>query len=461
MIRHLLIAVLLAGGLLSQAVAPAHAGWIENGTAINTATNDQFGAPPVSDGLGGAIMTWQSYSDIYAQRVDGLGNILWTTSGVGICKDPSSQAGPVIVADGFGGAIITWWDRRNHPTEYDNYAQRVDGSGNVLWTTDGVPVCTASGAQIAPWLAADGTGGAIIAWQDSRGVSYDVYAQRVDASGTAVWTANGVAICTAANTQNTIRVVADEFGGAVISWQDYRSGVTDIYAQRVNGTGSAMWLANGEPVCTAVDFQLDPRLVSDGSGGAIVTWKDYRSGIEHDIYTQRVDGSGNVLWTTNGVAICTATDDQSDLEIATDGAGGAILAWRDLRSGTANDIYAQRVNGSGSALWTADGVAICSAAVDQIGPQVASDGLGGAIIAWRDLRSGLGDIYARRVDGSGTPQWTTDGVAICTHPSDQPNPGLVSDGLGGAVPAVMTIKNATINTFALCMVRLPFPDSRI
>jgi hypothetical protein len=69
--------------------------------------------------------------------------------------------------------------------------------------------------------------------------------------------------------------------------------------------------------------------------------------------------------------------------------GGAIVTWEDFRSGTSNgDIYAQRVNLAGGPQWTTDGVALCTAANNQYNPTIASDGAGGAIVTWSDGRSG-------------------------------------------------------------------------
>ena len=38
-------------------------------------------------------------------------------------------------------------------------------------------------------------------------------------------------------------------------------------------------------------------------------------------------------------------------------------------------------------------------------PAIVNDGSGGVIIAWQDIRSDEGDIYAQWVDSSGTVQW--------------------------------------------------------
>lgn len=51
---------------------------------------------------------------------------------------------------------------------------------------------------------------------------------------------------------------------------------------------------NGKPnivISAAADDQLIPHIVSDGSGGAIITWMDSRSGTA-DIYAQGVSASG-------------------------------------------------------------------------------------------------------------------------------------------------------------------------
>ncbi len=121
-------------------------------------------------------------------------------------------------------------------------------------------------------------------------------------------------------------------------------------------------------ICTASGNQRDIATVSDGSGGAIITWTDSRSGTSNDIYAQRVNPSGIPQWTANGVAICTDSDYLYDPAIVTDGSGGAIITWTDYRSGTSEDIYAQRVNPSGIPQWTANGVAALTPITSTIQP---------------------------------------------------------------------------------------------
>ena len=81
-------------------------------------------------------------------------------------------------------------------------------------------------------------------------------------------------------------------------------------------------------LCTAANDQGPPMIVSDGAGGAIVTWEDFRSGTNWDIYAQRVSAAGVPQWTANGVALCTAANTQGSPMIVSDGAGARSLPGR-------------------------------------------------------------------------------------------------------------------------------------
>lgn len=367
----------------------------------------------------------------------------WTENGVAVCDEQGTQKAARLMSDGGGGAIAVWQDYRRN--SYDIYAQRLlaDGSTASGWKVGGVPVCTAAGHQHAPRLAPDGEGGAFIAWWDTRGLSYDVYAQRLLSNGSIApgWPAKGVALCTAPGHQFKPQLTGDGAGGAIIAWYDYRRGGTaDIYAQRMAGRGTPTWATDGITVCAASGGQYDPQVVGDGAAGAIIAWEDARSNV-YNIYAQRVLSDGRTAWLTDGIPIGLTTSVQYDPRLVSDGEGGAIVAWEDYRGGGTADIYARRVLSDGNTApgWPVDGLAVCSAPHAQWDPQLVSDGMGGAIIVWEDYRSALPDtrIYAQRVlsDSSIAPGWPAGGLPICPAPGGQYTPRLVEDGAGGAIVA--------------------------
>jgi hypothetical protein len=442
--RHALSVLVLVVGI-SFLPPGAQAQWQVDGVPVCTADSLQQAPKVVADGAGGVIATWQDHRsgnfDIYAQRVNSAGIPQWTPDGVALCTAANEQSYPTIVPDGFGGAIVTWRDYRSG--NIDIYAQRVNASGIPQWTVDGVALCTAANNQDYPTIAPDMASGAIVTWEDWRS-ELDIYAQHVNASGVPQWTANGVALCTAASGQRFPTIDTDGAGGTIVTWRDHRnSAYSDIYAQRVNVSGVPQWTVNGVALCTAAYQQIEPVIVSDGAGGAIVTWTDYRSGDgTSDIYTQRVSALGAPQWTMNGVALSTATSYQQIPMIVSDGTGGAIVTWTDFRNG-AGDIFAQWVNASGVPQWTADGAALCTDVTGQYSPTIAFNPAGGAIVAWTDSRGG---VYAQRVNTAGVPQWTTDGVAVCTAANTQDFSTIISDGAGGAIVAWEDSRNGFDNS---------------
>src|SRR4029077_19544807 len=148
-----------------------------------------------------------------------------------VCNATQDQFSPKLVADGTDGAILTWSDARHGVSNFDVYAQRIDGTGTPQWPTNGVALCDVANNQLNPTISSDGAGGAIAVWEDYRIGSVgniDLYAQHVDATGTAQWTPNGVALCTAAGDQHYPTIATDGAGGAIVVWQDGR-----LLAQRV------------------------------------------------------------------------------------------------------------------------------------------------------------------------------------------------------------------------------------
>jgi hypothetical protein len=473
-VRSFVCAKLLALVLLLP--RPAAAAWPIDplvNVPLCTAARDQDHSASISDGAGGAIVAWVDYrsgaGDIYAQRISATGAVLWTANGVALCTATGDQSGPTIVADSSAageagsGAIVIWQDGRSGT--YDIYAQRISAAGTIQWSADGVALCTATGNQWGPAVVPDGGApgeagsGAIAVWLDQRsGSNDDIYAQRILADGEVQWAADGVALCTAAGSQENVTIATDggapgEAGsGAIVAWDDIRTGSYDIYVQRISGAGVAQWTADGVALCSATGGQYAPAIVADHASGAIVTWFDQRGG-DYDIYAQRILAGGAIGWAAGGVALCTGAGEQYYPVIVTDGGApgeggsGAIVAWFDTRSGD-NDIYAQRISSAGAVQWMANGVALCTATSTQWYPAIVADGAGGAIVGWTDSRNPTDDIYAQRISMDGAPQWTADGVALCSADGWQALGAIVTNGGAGAIATWVDGRNGSFDIYA-------------
>ena len=371
--------------------------------AVVAIDGDEDGIVVWEDGRSGA-------QDIFAQRLDGSGNQLWAAD-VRVHSDSGTAYwnGHAVAMDGSGNAIVVWSDDREGS---DNiYAQRLDASGNKLWSAD-VRVSSYSGVawQHRPAVAMDGSGNVIVVWEDCRNQCGDVYAQRLDRSGNRLWV-DDVRVNSDSGTavQFWPAVSVDGGGNAVVVWLYLQSGTTDIYAQKLDGSGSQLW---------AVDTRVnsdggtadrrDPTVVVDKNGHAVIVWDDEPNG-NKDIYAQKLDGSGSKLWTADvRVNSDSGTASQYDPVVAIDESGNAFLVWEDYRNGDA-DIYGQRLDGHGTKLWPVDiPVNSDGGAVDHIHPAVALDENGNAIVVWMDLRNGNADIYAQKINSVGSQVWLAD-----------------------------------------------------
>ncbi|MDT8323322.1 MAG: hypothetical protein RRA94_04345, partial [Bacteroidota bacterium] len=243
-----------------------------------------------------------------------------------ICQEGSNQTAPRIVSDGAGGAIICWHDQRAPQAAFDVYAQRIDKDGFVRWTVNGNVVTSAWNSQSKPEMVSDGAGGAIIAWTDTRDGNNDVYAQRIDGSGNVLWTADGVPVATDVTNEADPRLISDGRNGAIITWNAGTGGfppTSKIYAQRIDGSGLPLW---GNPVTISgnLRFSNAPSIASDGAGGAYIAYAYYPRP-EYDVYAQRIDSSGVIKWAANGVPIANNSGTQDSPLLVADGTGNAFL----------------------------------------------------------------------------------------------------------------------------------------
>lgn len=279
----------------------------------------------VSDGTDGIIAAWQKDREIYAQHVDSSGQVQWQRGGIFICQCPSGS-GFDLQSDGMGGAIITWNDRtgvsddHDDPTYFDPvpfHSQRISAGGELLWSD--TLVSAGRRWQIVP----DGTGGAIFAWDDYKtyykGLHDDyLRLQRIAPDGTRIWGDDGLLVVasspfrevTPEETASGVKgiatrsrptyegihyIVTDGGGGVIVLWEEDTGGEDDrVYAQRLDGEGNYVW---PDKVTTAATDLLS--VESDGEGGVKIgtpQFADRNTGMVR-VYAH-INGDGEVLPTS-------------------------------------------------------------------------------------------------------------------------------------------------------------------
>ena len=406
----------------------ARSAWSNYGLEINdTKGNTPQQSPKIaSTAYGYHFMVWEDgrggYTNIYSQKVDENGNRLWSLDGIAAGKGDGNQNFASLIEDGSGGLIVVWQDYRSGNA--DIYGQRINAEGTVLWNSHGVAVCKAAAGQFAPELISDGSGGAIITWHDYRsGSGEDVYAQRISADGAALWQEDGISVCAAQGTQWFPKIASDGSGGAIIVWTDGRASSADnnIYGQRISADGKELWEKDGISICSASQNQEKP-MIQAVSGGAVVAWNDMRNG-NLDIYANKIDLDGKALWQSDGVSVVSASFSQEDPKLADDGVGGAVVVWTDSR-GEESAIYMQKISKDGQVLWGENGREVAKSAAKQEHAEIAKLGTEGWGVVWEDSRQNGTLLYAQKINRDGVPLWQEGGILMAAGTKNEEKPSV-------------------------------------
>jgi hypothetical protein len=209
-----------------------------------------------------------------------------------------SVSNPSVVTDDNNGAIIGWLDTRKGTSTL--FVQRVDQDGILVWDSSGVEITTDSVQVFDYSMMEDGTGGAFLVWTKKGDPWFDIYAQRIDAAGQRTWGDTGIVVCNAAWSQVQVKLASDDNGGFITCWTDYRwSTYADIFAQRIDPNGQAYWKNNGVVLNTDRLEESVPEIIADGFGGAVVTWWSWNFDGEY-LYAQRISADDSLLWGSDG-----------------------------------------------------------------------------------------------------------------------------------------------------------------
>ncbi len=331
------------------------------------------------------------------------------------------------------GTYIAWRDTRAEGSDGgDIYVQKLDVDGRPLWSANGVALCVATNTQSLPAITPDDQGGAVVTWLDARSQRAAIFAQRISPTGEPIWTANGVFVGNVYAEQPFSFVHRSDNGSFVVTWWDSAPFVNaDLYpvlAQKLTGQGERVW-DPGDP--TKEDFWGSGIQTINGitrgrsapdGVGGFLALGKIRDG--KGFRCQRVGTDGLPVWPTP-VDFTASLPDTVSFNFAPDGAGGVIVAFLDNR-----DVRVFRMAGDGTLPWGTTGITLAAGNVltDQI-PCVSPNGAGGAFIAW--VSSTPHDIRVQQIAADGTLLWGESGATVPDGSTSEREPAMVTDGAGG------------------------------
>jgi len=422
--------------------------WQENGVALRQGAHIEWQRTGTVGADGEVILVWSDTRnggrDVYAQKVDELGQNLWSEGGVPVVLTEGRQEDPLAISDGAGGVYIVWKDYRYESDNGDVFAQHVLSDGSLDWTGEGVALSIVEGPQEFINMCSDGMGGAFVIWNDrSAGTAPggDIYATHLSQSGEIVDSGTGKAVITDGSDRGSISLETGGAGFANLVWSGMQQ--TDwsvLIGQRLDLDCETLW---SEPeqggmllVASSSGDLKAPRVTHVGGDTAAVVWEDYRNNpVSADVFMQFIDGNGNELLSSGGIGVCLNSGKQSVPRVKAD-VNTAYVVWEDFRYNPLwGDVYGQAVSTDGTVLWENDGKPIATAIRKQIEPRLVTDGFSGVYFIWTDERNAEyphNDIFLQHVSREGAESFETDGLAISQAANFQFNPLVRPDGSGGA-----------------------------
>ncbi len=297
-------------------------------------------------------------NDIRCQHVDETGSRRWGDAGVSVGDggDADLRVLPRGVADGAGGLLLFWRNQRRAYMEPDTSpmlmeGQHFDSQGSRLWGSTPKVVRTtglASSNNYGYWffqVAGDGSGGAVLAFNDSTGGlagGLDVMAQRVSSAGDLLWGDGAVVTAAIGHQQHEQTIGAPDGGAFVAVWEDAGRDHNRLRLFRLAPDGSPAWAAGGlllsDPAASALDYSV---CGSFDDGSLRLAWTHQRSpnSLEMDVQLAGYTLAGQRRGGAAGISLTPAQDAQFVRGLAFSAGAAEVLAvWDDRRKGSWTDM---------------------------------------------------------------------------------------------------------------------------
>ncbi|MCX5792089.1 MAG: hypothetical protein NTY45_07725, partial [Elusimicrobia bacterium] len=279
---------------------------------------------------------------VAVQKIDNDGQCQWPAPGdcVNVATGTALSVGDSVgegrgIDGGSGSLIFVWAGGNGGRTAL--FGSKIAADGMLAWSkTLSAPTSSDEGGTVEG--ISDGLNGAYVLWTSSTGGAQALFAERFDVNGDPYpgWN-SALRLSSYVNTlgenRYEISLARDEDGFAVL-YSTGGKGRTEVRIVRSSATAAefaAGWALDGKLAGQAVDDTL--ALIYDGSAYHFAwnQWAQLSVGNSHQIDYQKMDKDGKFSFTNGYVA--GMAPDCLRIDIVSDGAGGALTAWKTKTGG--------------------------------------------------------------------------------------------------------------------------------
>jgi hypothetical protein len=403
--------LLMVAATVGIATASSFGQWTSDpaaNTLVATGNNDQVQPKIRSTADGGCYISFfdnQSGGyDVRLQRLDAAGVVQWPGGVLIADRSFSSTQDYGACTDTEGFSLLAFRDDRSGSQNVT--AQRVSPSGQLMWGT-GVSMPGSAGGSV-PRITGTSDGGSVVAWTTGSSVAL----VKLTSEGSVVWTRT-VTGPGGVNVIGAYLVASDapgQTGAFVLSMVRFGSFSTprNLYAQKFDIDGNPLWGASPLTIYGTGSLQIGnyPPFVSDGAGGAVLTWYGTTGGLQ--CYVQRVYSDGSLQFVANGERVVSTTGQQrvGPAACIDQSTGDIYCFWTELNSSQSNHgLGGQRFVGTSRA-WGESGLVLVPLGASEVQQVRVQPRNGGATVLWAQGNLGNQTLVASARDSSGADAWS-------------------------------------------------------
>jgi hypothetical protein len=212
-----------------------------------------------------------------------------------------------------------------------------------------------------------------------------------------------------------ISSVGDQNGGAFIFWEDNLTGLqNEIRFMHIGPNGDISFRADGKRISEKTGNQDNPVSVSAGKNSAVVAWKDYSLSRTGDLFAQKVQANGSILWKPEGVKINRLNKEISDYSLYVNQQSEVFISYIGKEPGHIlnSQLELQKISPSGKFLFDSSSINVSSSASSKLIPTVISDDSGGVYLFWIESAGTRGIICSQHFDKAGKRLWGKKSLRI-------------------------------------------------
>jgi hypothetical protein len=349
-----------------------------------------------------AVVAWKDLSKsksggLVAQKVSVTGDFLWERTGLSLSKTQEIISEYSISSDKNGNTFVVFITNDSSQNEFKINVQKVSAAGEIAFI-NGLTPSSSGFRKMSPGIVADDSGGAYLIWIEVEKNKNILVARHIDSSGNLTWGKKPLIISN--KNQNVLSYSLDKSGEFIyLAWQVLKE--KEIYHQLISSSGKILWEKGGKAPVKLKGIKSNPQVLAYDKSFFLTFSNEEKKG--KNIYIHKFNSNGKPVWQNNPVPVIKTEGDQFGQKIVEDKKGGAIITWIDKRESPKGNIYAQRIDNTGKLLWDSLGLpAALSFNNEKSYLSIVPDNENGAVVIFKEKRDEKNIICGQKIFDTGT-----------------------------------------------------------